>query len=227
MRLSLLKFSAQIARDIYLKNPEQSSTGKSIIRESVELIDEIGFEAFNFKKLSEQTGTTEATIYRYFSNKHSVLLYLTSWYWSWIEYVLLLKNNNIDCAHTKLKNVINTLIKPYELTSEDLNIRKLFNIICSESSKSYMVKSVDELNSDGVFYNYKKTVDNISKIILNIDGAYQYPHMLVSTIIEGIHHQIFFAQHLPSLTNVKDEKEAIVEFYTKLAFSSLHNKVET
>jgi AcrR family transcriptional regulator len=221
MKLSLFKFSPQIAKDIYLKNPAQSTVGMAIVRESVELINEIGFEAFNFKKLSERIGTTEATIYRYFSNKHKVLLYLTSWYWSWVEYILFLKNNNVNCPYTKIKNVVYCLTKPYEWISDDMDIRKLFDIICSESSKSYMVKSVDTLNRDGVYYNYKKTVDNISKVISEIDENYQYPQMLSSTIIEGIHHQLFFADHLPSLTNANAEGDAVVEFYTHLVFSSL------
>ncbi|MCR9172309.1 MAG: hypothetical protein NXI10_07465 [bacterium] len=40
--------------------------------------------------------------------------------------------------------------------------------------------------------------------------------MLVSTIIEGTHHQRFFTSHLPRLTNVIDGEDAVCSFYGKL-----------
>ncbi|MFT8175893.1 TetR/AcrR family transcriptional regulator, partial [Salmonella enterica] len=71
---------------LYVKNPESSELGRKIIQQSILLIDEIGFEAFTFKKLGERIGSNESSLYRYFENKHKLLLYLTSWYWGWMEY---------------------------------------------------------------------------------------------------------------------------------------------
>ena len=45
--------------------------------------------------------------------------------------------------------------------------------------------------------------------------------MLVSTIIEGAHHQRYFAEHLPSLTDVCEGEDAITTFYQKLALREL------
>ena len=82
--ISNIKF--QISDKIFVKDPETSSLGRNILKESILLIDEIGFEEFTFKKLGQRIGSNESSIYRYFENKHKLLVYLSSWYWSWIEY---------------------------------------------------------------------------------------------------------------------------------------------
>jgi len=51
-------------------------TGEKIILHSIQLIHKNGFEAFTFKKLAIDSGTTEAGIYRYFENKHRLLIIL-------------------------------------------------------------------------------------------------------------------------------------------------------
>lgn len=219
MELSLFKFSANINRDIYIKDPENSQIGTSIIKNGVELIDELGFENFTFRKLSLKTSVTEATIYRYFENKHKLLLYLTSWYWSWVEYEMVLKNSNLESPEIKLKNAIQIIASPSNREINILDLKRLFNIICCESSKAYLVKSVDDLNKYGVYHNYKKIVATISNILLQINQEYPYPHMLISTIIEGIHHQIFFADHLPSLTDTANKDGYITDFYFDLALT--------
>jgi hypothetical protein len=38
---------------LYLRDPEQSELGKNIIKHSIQLIHDNGFEAFTFKKLAE------------------------------------------------------------------------------------------------------------------------------------------------------------------------------
>ena len=78
-----------INEKLYVKDPETSELGRNILKNSILLIDEIGFEAFTFKKLGEKIQSNESSIYRYFENKHKLLVYLSSWYWSWIEYNLV------------------------------------------------------------------------------------------------------------------------------------------
>jgi AcrR family transcriptional regulator len=219
MESTLFKFSANINRDIYIKDPENSHIGTFIIKYGVELIDELGFENFTFRKLGLKTGVTEATIYRYFENKHKLLLYLTSWYWGWVEYEMVIKNSNLESPELKLRNAIQIIASPSHQDNNMLDLKKLFNIICSESSKAYLVKSVDDLNKYGVYHNYKKIVAIVSNILLQINPRYPYPHMLISTIIEGIHHQIFFADHLPSLTDTASQDGYLTDFYFDLALT--------
>ena len=72
--LSNLKIA--VPDKIYIKDPESSELGKRIIEHSIELIDEIGFDSFTFKKLGLKIGSNESSIYRYFESKHKLLLYL-------------------------------------------------------------------------------------------------------------------------------------------------------
>ena len=45
--------------------------------------------------------------------------------------------------------------------------------------------------------------------------------MLITTLIEGAHHQRFFAQHLPSLTDEVNGEDAITEFSKETAFKAI------
>ncbi|WP_439108569.1 TetR/AcrR family transcriptional regulator [Flavobacterium paronense] len=99
----LLSLKIKINNKTYVKDPETSTLGKKIIKESILLMDEIGFENFTFKKLGERIGSNESSIYRYFESKHKLLVYLSSWYWGWMEYRLVFETNNIENPLEKLK----------------------------------------------------------------------------------------------------------------------------
>lgn len=214
----LSKFSININEHVYLKNPESSDLGKKIIKGSTELIEELGFENFTFKKLGSHIGSPEASIYRYFENKHYMLTYLVHWYWGWMEYRMVMAVMNVECPRERLKRCINLLTGP---VTEDLNFGqvneiKLHAIVVSESSKIYMSKQVDADNAHGLFKPYKDLVQRVSEIILEINPQYKYPHMLVSTIIEGANHQRYFAEHLPRLTDIVEGEDSIISFYQEL-----------
>ncbi len=102
---------------------------------------------------------------------------------------------------------------------------KLNRIVINESSKAYLIKEVDEENKHGVYAGYKALVARVSDIITEINPAFKYPHMLVSTVVEGAHHQYFFAAHLPRLTDAKPDgcDETIPQFYTDLVFRTIQN----
>lgn len=218
--------SIQIIIDekVYLKNPESSNLGKRIIQGAIEMIDSIGFEQFTFKKLAEQIQSTEASVYRYFENKHKLLIYLVTWYWNWIDYQIIFVTSNIDSPESRLRNCIQLLSRPIQLdqTFEHINEKALYNIVISESSKVYLNKEVDADNKEGLFASYKRFVDRVAKIVLEINRDYKFPHALISTVVESVHDQNFFAHHLPSLTEVKkDETERIEEFVTDLVFKAI------
>ncbi len=98
-----LKF--KVTEKLYLKDPEKSELGKSIVKNAIELIFEIGFEHFTFKKLATKIGSTEATIYRYFSSKHKLLTYILNWYWSYLECISQLRVSEIKLASDKLDKI--------------------------------------------------------------------------------------------------------------------------
>lgn len=213
----------QVNERIYLKNPESSDLGRSIVSLGIDLIDELGFEAFTFRKLAQKIGTTEASIYRYFESKQRLLIYLSSWYWRWVDYKLILAVTNIDSAEERLKRAITLVVKQVEQDSNFSHIDevKLNRIIISESSKAYLNKHVDDENREGFFQDYKKLVGRIGSIILEINTEYKYPHMLVSTIIEGAHLQRYFAQHLPRLTDTFEGEDSVSEFSVQLVFTAI------
>lgn len=221
----LSNINIKVNENIYLKNPESSDLGKNILNGSIDLIDEIGLDEFTFKKLAKKIGSTEASIYRYFESKHKLFLYLTAWYWAWMEYKLVFTIINIDCPKERLSRSIKLIT---EQIQEDgsiphINEIKLNNILNTESSKAYLNKNVDDENKIGAFSSYKQFVQRISDIILEINPLYKYPHMLISTVIEGSHHQRFFSEHLPKLTDIVKGEDAITCFYTNLTIKTIIN----
>ena len=50
--------------------------------------------------------------------------------------------------------------------------------------------------------------------------------MLVSTVIEGAHHQRYFSKHLPSLTDFEEGKNNIACFYNDLVFKIIKADVQ-
>ena len=59
------RFQIPILDTIALRNPQGTQLGQRIVEGAIVLIDELGFEEFNFKKLALSIGTTEASVYRW------------------------------------------------------------------------------------------------------------------------------------------------------------------
>lgn len=221
----LSKVSIQVNEQIFLKNPESSELGRRIIAGSIDMIEEMGFEFFTFRKLAKGINSTEASIYRYFESKHRLLLYLTSWYWGWMEYRLVFNLANVHSPEDRLARAIALLTDQVieDSSFTHINEMKLHRIIISESSKVYLTKDVDQENKEGVFAGYIRLVERVSGIILEINPNYKYAHMLVSTLIEGAHHQRYFAEHLPRLTDVNKGQDSIPRFYKEVVFKTIND----
>jgi len=213
---------------LFLRNPEQTELGKKIVQHGIQLIHEIGFESFTFKKLAEYIGTTEAGVYRYFDNKHRLLIYITAWYWSWVQYRVLFETKNINSPEVKLKKIITLLAKTVEDDNKTLHVNEsiLHQIIIAEASKTYLTKNVTEDNKDLFFKPYKDLCALIADIILSFNPKYKYPRSLASTIIEMAQFQIFFMNNLPSLTDfAKNKNESnVVAFLEDLVFSAVRKR---
>ena len=221
-----LQVQIKMNEDLYLRNPEQTELGKNIIKHGIQLIYKNGFESFTFKKLAEDIGTTEAGVYRYFENKHRLLLYIVAWYWSWLEFQIIFQTNNIADPTIKLKKIINllaTTVEDDEQTSY-VNENLLHQIVIAEGSKAYLTKQVGEDNKHQFFKPYKQLCAVIAEVILEYNPQYKYSRSLATTIIEMAHFQNFFMYNLPSLTDfgkTKEESE-IISFLDDLVFSSLN-----
>jgi len=218
-----LDLQIKISPALYSKNPDSTELGRKIISRSIELISVIGFEAFTFKKLGQLINSPESSIYRYFECKQSILIYLSSWYWAWTDYRLVLAMINVKSPQERLKTAIEILTKPVEEDNDFSYVNEvlLSEIIFSDSLKTYHTKDVDEQNKKGFFDSYKNVTQRVSDIILEIKPKFEFPNMLVSTVIEGAHKQKYFAEHLPALTDIGKEKDSITRFYTDLVFNFL------
>ncbi len=210
---------------LYLRDPVETKLGKKIIKESILLIDEIGFECFNFKKLAASADCTEASVYRYFENKHNLLLYLVSWYWEWVGHLCETSTRNITDPHEKLRLMIRAFVSasrenaavPY------VNESVLHRVIIAEGAKAYHTKQVDKENSSGVFLTYKTLVKKLSDVILEIDSDFPYPHALGTNLFEMANNHVFFAKHLPRLTDIQvtDDFTQLEEMLDYFAFGLL------
>lgn len=217
--------SFHLNEKVYLKDPESSEMGKQLVKTAIDLIYELGFEHFTFKKLAVQVNTTEATVYRYFENKHRLLLYILNWYWSYMEFLVVFRLQNVTDPAQKLRLIIELLTRelPQSAGSLDYNTNYLNHIIISESSKVYLVKEVKEINKSEVFKPYKDLCARIAQVISEYNPDYQFPRSLSSTLIETSHYQQFFSNFLPRLTdsNGTDQSTFTLHFLTDLLFNTI------
>ncbi len=215
-----------VNENLYLKDPESSALGKKIIEKSIVLIHEIGFENFTFKKLGLEIGSNESSIYRYFENKHKLLLYLTSWYWAWKEYHLVFSTNNIKDAEQALETAINVLTRQIKKDSLTSHIDEVIlnEVVVNEFSKSYLTKEVDKQNKAGFFEIYNRLILRLKKMILAVNSSYPYATTLASTVLEGGLHQHFLREHFPSLTDCNEDLSP-AKYFNHLVLSTLkHTK---
>ena len=224
MEAILSNLKIQINEKIYNKDPESSSLGKKIIEQSIVLIEEIGFEDFTFKKLGDRIASNESSIYRYFDNKHKLLIYLSSWYWSWIEYKMVFGTNNLNDPLEKLIKAISIVTEKIEDDSatEHINEHLLNKIIIGEFSKTVHTKEVDQENKEGFFLIYKRVISRIVTMINQVNPEYPYAKSLVTTVIEGSLHQHFLNMHLKTITDC-NETVSPTDFYTHLVVTVLKN----
>ncbi|WP_430810689.1 MULTISPECIES: TetR/AcrR family transcriptional regulator [unclassified Carboxylicivirga] len=189
---------------LYLRDPQETALGQKIIKHSILLIDKIGFEAFNFKKLASEMGSTEASVYRYFENKHLLLLYLVSWYWEWVSYLIDINTKNIESAKERLNIIISTLVFAHKENPaiDYVNESVLHRVIIAEGTKAYYTKLVDKENTEGFFSNYKKLCEKVAGVITEINPGFPYPRALASNLFEMANSHSYFAIHLPRLTDV-------------------------
>jgi AcrR family transcriptional regulator len=205
--------TVNIHNGLCLRDPKETTLGQSILKYSIILIDELGFEHFTFKKLAARINSTEASIYRYFENKHLLLVYLSNWYWEYMYVNIQNKLDNITSPTEKLKiaiaGILDSMMKNDEISYIDEDI--LHSIMVSQADKVYRIKEVTEENKNGFFLAYKKVVRFISDIMLEVDPDFPYARILASTLTEMPNQQLYYAKNLPSLTSIADQKDNQLE----------------
>ena len=215
----------QVQDTLFVKDPSSSTIGKSILEQGLILLSEIGLEEFTFKKLALKISSTESTIYRYFENKHQFLSYLFNFYWAWMDVNIAFAITNIDCPKERLKRIIRVLTQKVsnDIRTPFIDEEILQEVIALESSKTFLSKKVDEENKAGYFLQYKKVVDRIVSVMLEINPNYTYPNALVTTILESSFHQRYFSNHLPKLSNSMDDPNRLENFLLDLCLNTLYH----
>jgi AcrR family transcriptional regulator len=199
--------------------------GKDIVQKSIDMMLELGFENFTFKKLSVAVGCTEAAIYRYFENKHKLLVYLTAWYWGWLEHHLVFSITNLYDPKEKMKIAIRLLVEgPVNKQNQYLDPVVLTQIVTEESYKTFLTKEVDVENKNGFFKHFHGLSSRIVTIVKEINPSYKYPKTLVSTLMESTLLHAFFRKHMPSMTEIGLSGDQKVDFYYELVFKTLKDE---
>lgn len=219
----------QLNEKLFLRDPSSSDVGRSIVKQGAIMIEKMGLEDFTFRKLATKLKTNESSVYRYFENKHRLLVYLVDWYWRWIEYLVVVHTNNIKEPKKKIDLILEILMLKMEgdlVGGPEVDKQVLHQLVIKEASKSYLTNHVTEDNKMQLFKPYKDLCGRIAEIFLEINPKYKYARSLTSTVLEMAHYQYFFMHNLPRLTDfgqVKDEKE-IINFLRHLIISSLTAK---
>jgi AcrR family transcriptional regulator len=216
----------QMNEKLFLKDPAGSELGKRIVQRSAHMINRMGLEEFTFKKLAVELATNESSIYRYFENKHRLLLYLAGWYWRWMEYLVVVHTTHVKSSTERIEIVLKILL--HQLDGDvagdpgvDKNV--LRSLIIKENAKAYLTNHVAEDNRQLFFKPYKDLCGRIAEIFMEFNPTFRYSRSLASTVMQMAHQQHFFMHNLPSLTDfgqVKDDKE-IFSFLRLLILSVL------
>ena len=191
--------SIRVNECFFLKDPSSSHLGRKILTHGVEMIDEMGLERFTFKKLANILQTTESSVYRYFENKHMLLMYVTSWYWSWLETYMVFRTANLSSPTDKLRIMISILCEE-EWNDKSMNYMNLYSlrkVIIAESPKAFLAKSSDGISIDEAYSAMYQLCLRFEELFTTIKPAVPSARLLSSTLIEGILNQQFYKTFYP------------------------------
>lgn len=217
----ILSIELVINEKLFQANPQRTALGRKILYHSVLMIDELGIERFTFRKLAERLDCKEPAIYRYFENKHMLLLYLVNWYWEWLRFRIEMKTTHLKNPQEKLNTAISCIVDTAKRNTDVAFIDEdvLHRIVVAEGTKAYHNAAVDAQNAEGFFLSYKMLSETLASIILENNPQFPYPRALASNLLEMANNHIYFAQHLPRLTDIPgDERlpqrvEALLLFF--------------
>ncbi len=213
----------QLDQSLYLRNPEETALGKSIISSSIVMLDEMGYDAFTFKKLADRIKSTEASVYRYFGNKHQLLCYLVCWYWLWLEYLIGVRTRNVSDPRRQLELAISALL---EADQDDPNVQHideglLHRVVIAESARVYMTRAAGESQPRGILAGYDALCSRLTDMIKALDPKYKFPRELMETLLLSAHNQIFTLYKNQDRKAKRGDHRATEMFLGNLVFTSL------
>ena len=122
----------------------------------------------------------------------------------------------------KLKKAITIVTEKIEDDTNTIHINEaiLNKIIITEFTKTLLTKEVDQENKEGFFLVYKRVINRIIEMIIEVNPNYPFAKSLASSIVEGALHQHFLMNHLKTITNC-NETISPIDFYTDLIDKTL------
>ncbi len=218
MDLILNHWQTRLNPKLFKKDPISSDLGLRISKEALLLFAEVGFDGFTFKKLAERLNTTESSIYRYFDNKHRLLIYLIAHHWLWLEHQIYFHIHAFSSPEDQLYRALEIICHSDELPwpFEHLDRKALHMVLIDASLRAYYSHEVDLENKDGLFSDYKRLNHRLSVLLQQSAPNYPYPKAMISTIFETVHSQQFYAIHLPALTDLNRSEGQVHQFVKTL-----------
>ncbi|MFZ1691838.1 MAG: TetR/AcrR family transcriptional regulator [Flavobacteriales bacterium] len=192
-----------------LKDPEATELGRSMLIGGLELMNELGLEAFTFKKLADHIGCTEVSLYKYFPNKQRLLQYYFQLYWLWLRQVCGRLAERANDPRESLEDVVEAIcgVWPKELPQVQLDPQALRTLVIEEGMKSYLHKNVDQDNARRLFLPYKELSAFLAERLVACRADVPWPRSFATTVIEMAHSLPFAMEHLPSLTELSSRKD--------------------
>jgi AcrR family transcriptional regulator len=192
-----------------LKDPESSDVGRALLSHGLDLMLELGLEAFTFRKLALRVGTSEVTTYKYFANKQRLLQYYFQLYWLWLRQAGAQEVERSSDPREVLAHVVEVLcgVWPRRLPPLQLDPAGLRKLVIAEGMKSYLHKNVDDDNARRLFHPYKELSAFVASRLVACRADVPWPHSFATTVIEMAHSLPFLMEHLPSLTELSSRKD--------------------
>ncbi len=193
---------------LHLRDPANSVVGRRILSEGLVLMNELGLEAFTFKKLAARVHCTEVTIYRYFPNKQRLLQFYFQLYWLWLGTVDEQSGGALP-PRKRLHGTIRVLcgMWPKDMLSAQLEPEALRELVVNEGSKSFLHKNVDEDNGHKLFKPYKDLIAQVAAELKACAPWLKSPLSFATTLVEMAHSLEFAMHHLPALTELSGKKD--------------------
>lgn len=219
MQKLLERIKIEVTPKLYIKNPQQTTLGKRILKESVDLMDKLGYDDFTFKKLAERLETAESSVYRYFENKNRLVLYFMAWYWEMQEYRLVFLTGEAHSSDEKFKIALELFFDTPKSKNfnADFDSDKVWHIISSESFKACLVREQDPSVRSEIIKLYQRVITRYAEIIKEINMNVTNAELVASLIIEGVTDYNFYHLHhkksLPAFANENEARQFFVSFY--------------
>ena len=198
-----------------------SPMGTRILADGLLLLNELGLEAFTFKKLAERIGCTEVTVYHYFANKQRLLQYYFQVYWLWLYTHCQQEGRNLNDPQERLRGDIRVIcgIWPADARATHFEPSALRELVINEGSKSFMHKNVDSDNKLKLFKPYKDLCAHIAVEVKACSPRMRSSRSFATTLVEMAHSLEFAMRHLPALTELSDKRErkALAAFLIDMA----------